>query len=92
MSDSTIILALALFVAAKYAAKYYLLFGLIFFVVVGGVARSKNRSFVGWFLLSIVITPLFALIALVAVPRKLSARELRGSGFDGSAIRITREY
>jgi hypothetical protein len=92
MSDSTIILALALLFAAKYAAKYYLLFGLIFFVVVGGVACSKNRSFVGWFLLSIVITPLFALIALVVVPRKLLARELRGSGFDGGAIRITREY
>ena len=78
-------------VVACVLLKYYLLFGLVFFVVVGAVARSKNRYFIGWFLLSMIITPLLALIALVAVPRKPTRRELRDA-FDGGAIRISPEF
>lgn len=40
----------------------------IFAVIVGVLARAKNRSFIGWFLLSFLITPVFALLALMAVP------------------------
>jgi hypothetical protein len=32
----------------------------IFAVVVGALATAKNRSFFGWFLLSFLITPIFA--------------------------------
>ena len=37
-------------------------------LVVGALATAKNRSFIGWFLLSFLITPVFALLALMAVP------------------------
>ena len=40
----------------------------IFALVVGTLAMFKNRSFIGWFLLSFLITPLFALAALMIVP------------------------
>ena len=40
----------------------------IFALVVGALARAKNRSFIGWFLLSFLITPLVALLALMFVP------------------------
>ena len=40
----------------------------IFAVVVGTLATAKNRSFLGWFLLSFLITPVFALLALMVVP------------------------
>ena len=79
-------------VLAYVGAKYYLLFGSPFFILVGCIARSKGRSFIGWFLLSIFFSPLLALIALVAVPRKLSARERSEMAFDGDSIRISRDY
>ena len=37
-------------------------------VVVGVLATAKNRSFFGWFLLSFVLTPPIALLALMIVP------------------------
>jgi hypothetical protein len=37
-------------------------------LVVGTLATAKNRSFLGWFLLSFVLTPPIALLALMAVP------------------------
>ena len=37
-------------------------------VVVGVLATAKNRSFIGWFLLSFLITPVFALLVLMSVP------------------------
>ena len=40
----------------------------IFAVMVGALATAKNRSFFGWFLLSFLITPVFALLALMVVP------------------------
>jgi hypothetical protein len=40
----------------------------IFAVMVGTLATTKNRSFLGWFLLSFLITPVFALLALMVVP------------------------
>jgi hypothetical protein len=40
----------------------------IFALVVGTLATVKNRSFIGWFLLSFLITPVFALLALMVVP------------------------
>ena len=40
----------------------------IFAVLVGTLATAKNRSFIGWFLLSFLITPVLALLALMVVP------------------------
>ena len=37
-------------------------------LVVGALATAKNRSFLGWFLLSFVLTPPIALLALMFVP------------------------
>ena len=88
MSTSTVILL----TLAYMGAKYYLLFGIPFFILVGCIARSKGRSFIGWFLLSVFFSPILTMLALVAVPRKLSARERRAMDFDGGSIRLTREY
>jgi len=46
----TAVIALVL---AYIGFKYYLLSGLPFFILVGCIAKSKNRSFIGWFLLSV---------------------------------------
>jgi hypothetical protein len=58
---------------------------LIFAIVVGCVATAKNRSFLGWFLLSLLITPFFALLALIAVP---VAKPRRESAFAYLAIAV----
>ena len=67
----------------------------IFAVVVGAVATAKNRSFFGWFLLSFLITPFFALLALIAVPAISQAPQYgeliiegsrRGSGMAGKLV------
>jgi hypothetical protein len=39
-------------------------------VLVGVVARARGRSGVGWFALSLFITPIFAMIVLVLLPKK----------------------
>ena len=36
----------------------------------GWCARQKARSVIGWFVLALVFTPLMALVALAAVPRR----------------------
>lgn len=40
----------------------------VFSIVVGGVAVGKGRNPLGWFLLSILISPLLGILALIAVP------------------------
>lgn len=47
--------------------------GLILFWIVGAVlaglvAQAKGRSYIGWVILSLFISPLLTLIALVALP------------------------
>jgi hypothetical protein len=34
------------------------------------IAPSRGRSFIGWFLISILISPLFALILVLALPSR----------------------
>jgi hypothetical protein len=43
-------------------------------IVVGGVAHAKNRNAIGWFILAMIISPLFALLALIAVPVRPASR------------------
>jgi hypothetical protein len=61
---------LDLFILLLLSSPFLVVGFLIFSVVVGCVATAKNRSFLGWFLLSFLITPLFALLALIAVPMR----------------------
>ena len=42
----------------------------IFAVIIGIGAARQGRNGVGWFLLSAVISPLFTLILLLALPRR----------------------
>jgi hypothetical protein len=37
-------------------------------ILVGCLAISKNRSFFGWFLLSLLFSPIIAILALIVVP------------------------
>jgi hypothetical protein len=67
------------------------LFWLILSIVAGAYAKSKNRSGFGWFLLSILLSPIITLIILAILsnrttpPKSLEARlveiaELRDKG------------
>jgi hypothetical protein len=67
------------------------LFWLILSIVAGAYANSKNRSGFGWFLLSILLSPIITLIILAILsnrttpPKSLEARlseiaELRDKG------------
>jgi hypothetical protein len=46
----------------------FLLFYLAACIVVGWLARSKNRSGFNWFLLAVFLSPIFAILALIVVP------------------------
>lgn len=48
----------------------YFLFWLAFSAVVGAAASSRGRSFVGWMLISAVITPLLGLILVLVIPAR----------------------
>lgn len=39
-------------------------------ILVGFIARERGRSWLGWSLASIVVSPLFAFIALMVTPDK----------------------
>ncbi len=69
----------------------FFLFWLILSIVAGAYANSKNRSGFGWFLLSILLSPIITLIILAILsnrttpPKSLEARlseiaELRDKG------------
>jgi hypothetical protein len=69
----------------------FFLFWLILSIVAGAYANSKNRSGFGWFLLSIILSPIITLIILAILsnrttpPKSLEARlgeiaELRDKG------------
>jgi len=45
--------------------------------LVGWVAAQKGRSGVGWFMLSLVLSPVLCLLALVAVPDERIERNTR---------------
>jgi uncharacterized membrane protein YhdT len=63
-------------VAGLSAAFLLTWFGLALFVgLVAGLARK--RSFLGWFLLACVISPLLAIILLLAMPRRETWRDRR---------------
>ncbi|EMW2000161.1 MULTISPECIES: zinc ribbon domain-containing protein [Morganellaceae] len=44
-----------------------LIFWILLSIIIGCVAASKDRSFLGWCLLSLVISPLISLIILLIV-------------------------
>ena len=46
----------------------FVLFWLMFAIVVGIIANSRNRSGFGWFLLSVLISPVLALILVLCLP------------------------
>ena len=70
-NHGTIWLLLGIFFFFRHIFPYYLLFCSPFFILVGCVASAKGRSFVGWFLLSALFSPVLTLLALVAIPAKL---------------------
>ena len=44
-------------------------FWLIFCVVVGVIASARNRSGIGWFFVSVLISPVLGLILVMCLPR-----------------------
>lgn len=66
----------------------YFLFWLAFSAVVGAAASSRGRSFVGWMLISTVISPLLGLILVLVIPsraRNTSATPGKSDGAHDSA-------
>lgn len=59
-------------------------FWLAFAVIVGVAANTRGRNPIGWFLLSVIISPLLAGLLVLALPRQEIDR------FDGGKIIITR--
>lgn len=47
-----------------------LIFLLLLPILVGSWARDRGRSFLSWFLLSLIITPIIAVIVLIILPKK----------------------
>ena len=47
----------------------WVLFWLMFAIVVGIIANSRNRSGIGWFFLSVLITPILGLILVMCLPQ-----------------------
>lgn len=60
------------------------LFWLLFSIVVGVAASSRGRSGFGWFLLSVIISPVLALILVLVMPRRDQTAVLRAPS--GEAI------
>lgn len=53
---------------------------LVFAVVVGICASSRGRSGFGWFLLSVAISPILALILVLVMPKLGAAEAARDAG------------
>lgn len=60
------------------------LFWLLFSIIVGVAASSRGRSGFGWFLLSMIISPILSLILVLVLPRIAETGVLRSSS--GEAI------
>ena len=41
----------------------------IFCVLIGVVAKGRNRSWIGWFMLSVLVSPLFSWLVLILLPK-----------------------
>lgn len=48
----------------------FVFFWLVFSIVVGVAANSRGRSGVGWFLFSLILSPLLGLILVLVLPRQ----------------------
>ena len=60
--------------------------GWVFFsAIVAIAAKARGRTGVGWFLLSIIISPLFALILVMALPSVTLRGRMRVDIYDGKA-------
>jgi len=55
---------------------------LILSAIVGDVANTRHRNAIGWFVLSVLITPLLAGLLLFALPIKQAARPLGVDRFE----------
>ena len=53
-------------------------------------ANFRGRSGIGWFLISIIISPLLALILVLALPSVALPRRMRVDIYDGKARRYRR--
>jgi hypothetical protein len=54
------------------------LIGLFLCVIVGVAASARGRNGFGWFMLSLFITPLLAVLLVVAMPKREQEMELYG--------------
>ena len=52
----------------------WFLFWLVFAVVVGVIAGSRGRSGVGWFFISVLISPLLGLILVMCLPAEAAPK------------------
>jgi hypothetical protein len=63
---------------------------LVFCIVVAIAANARGRSGIGWFLLSLLISPLFGLILVLVLSRKNPHAKMRVDVYDGGTRRHQR--
>jgi hypothetical protein len=56
---------------------------LLFSGIVGVAAKARGRTGIGWFLISLIISPLFALILVLALPSVTLRGRMRVDIYDG---------
>jgi hypothetical protein len=67
-----------------------IIFWLIASIIVGVIASSRGRSGGGWFLLSLLISPLLTIVPVLALPKQMTRRQalqLRACPFCAEVIR-----
>lgn len=57
--------------------EFIFLFWLVLAVAVGAAANARGRSGIGWFILAVLISPVLALIFLIALPSRRGERITR---------------
>lgn len=65
-------------------ALIVLVFWVIISIIVGVAANSRGRNGVGWFLVSVFLSPILALLFLLAFP---PIKRGRGAEFDDTELR-----
>ena len=63
---------------------------LLFSGIVGVAAKARGRSGISWFLISIIISPLLALILVLVLPSAALLGRMRVDIYDGKARRYRR--
>lgn len=62
----------------------YVFFWIVFCIVVAIIAKNKGRSGIAWFLLSLLISPLLALILVLVLKPAVEEVVVGEVGFDGN--------